>query len=112
MAWRNDFHFYSRTCDLCKKSIVSLYAPDEPAIVYCGKCWWSDAWDPTAYNQEFDFSRPFFEQFVELQKKVPVLALINDDGIGSVNCAYTNDFAFGRCGRLTFKFASRELPVA
>lgn len=96
MAWRNDFNFYSRTCDLCKKQIVSLYAPDKPFPVYCNKCWWSDAWDAKDYATDFDFSRPFFEQFVELQNRIPALALINDDGVGSVNCAYTNDFAFGR----------------
>ncbi|MBI4225432.1 MAG: hypothetical protein HY617_03820 [Candidatus Sungbacteria bacterium] len=96
MAWRNDFNFYSRTCDLCKKQIVSLYAPDKRFPVYCNKCWWSDQWDAKDYAADFNFSRPFFEQFVELQNRVPALALINDDGIGSVNCQYTHDFSFGR----------------
>ncbi|MEK7140502.1 MAG: hypothetical protein AAB815_01830 [Patescibacteria group bacterium] len=40
--------------------------------------------------------RTFFEQFKELTLKVPHLGLINDDGMGSVNCEYTQDFAFGK----------------
>lgn len=102
MAWRNDFNLYSRTCDFCKIAIVSLYASDRPFPVYCNACWWSDAWDAKQYARDFDFSRPFFEQFSELQNHVPALALINDDGIGSVNCAYTQDFAFGRNCYMTF----------
>ncbi|MBI3420580.1 MAG: hypothetical protein HY006_00790 [Candidatus Sungbacteria bacterium] len=96
MTWRNDFNLYSRICDLCKQATVSLYAADRPFPVYCNKCWWSDAWDAKRYGRDFDFSRPFFEQFTELQNEVPALALVNDNGVGSVNCAYTHDFAFGR----------------
>lgn len=96
LSWRNDFYFYSRTCDLCKKAIISLYSPDKPLAVYCVKCWWSDKWDPKEYAQDVNFSRPFFEQFQELQKRVPRPALVNDDGIASLNCEYTHDFSFGK----------------
>lgn len=96
LAWRNDLNLYSRTCGLCKKSIVSLYSTDKPFPVYCQRCWWSDQWNPKAYGRDFDFSRPFFEQFKELQNTVPALALINDDGIASENCEYTQDFSFGK----------------
>ncbi len=95
LAWRNEMTLYSRPCDFCGKSTVSIYSPDSGLTVYCIKCWWSDNWDPMRYGQEYDFSRPFFEQFRELQQKVPIIALANDDGIagGSVNCAYNQDFA-------------------
>lgn len=96
MAWRNDTNLYSRKCDLCGKNIVSLYSQDKPFPVYCNKCWWSDRWDAKEYGGDFDFSRPFFEQFKELQNKVPALALVNDNDIASVNCEYTHDFAFGK----------------
>ena len=45
---------------------------------------------------EYDATRNFFDQFKELHDKVPALALVNDDGIGSVNCEYTHDFAFSK----------------
>lgn len=96
LSWRNDMNLYSRKCDLCKRAIVSIYSTDKPFPVYCPKCWWSDKWDPKSYAQDYDFSKTFFEQFKELQGKVPALALVNDDGIASVNCEYTQDFAFSK----------------
>lgn len=96
LSWRNDMNLYSRSCDLCKKSIISIYSTDKPFPVYCVKCWWSDKWDPKQYAQDYDPSRIFFEQFKELQSKVPALAMVNDDGIASVGCEYTHDFAFGK----------------
>jgi len=96
LAWRNDITLYNRICDLCKKSVVTIYSPDSRIIVYCNKCWWGDNWDPKIYGQDYDFSRPFFEQFNELMLKVPHLALVNDNGIASVNCDYTQDFSFAK----------------
>ncbi len=94
LAWRNDSTLYSRACGLCDKNTISIYAPNGPMqIVYCQKCWWSDKWDPKEYGAEYDFSKTFFEQFAELQRRVPALAMTNDDGISSVNSEYTQDFA-------------------
>ncbi|HEV7702615.1 MAG TPA: hypothetical protein VGO63_04210 [Candidatus Paceibacterota bacterium] len=96
LAWRNDLALYNRSCDKCGKKIVSLYHPNKPLTVYCNTCWWGDGWDPKSYAKDVDFSRPFFEQFRELQDKVPLLALINDDGIGSVNSEYTQNVTFSK----------------
>ncbi len=96
MAWRNDITFYNRNCDLCGKLIISLYHKDKSLTVYCNKCWWSDKWDPKSYAQDLDFSRPFFEQFRKLQDKVPLPSLFNDDGIGSLNCEYTENVTFAK----------------
>ena len=49
--------------------------------------WWSDSWDSKEYWRDFDFSKPFFEQFYELYKQVPQLALNNQE---SENSQYTN----------------------
>ena len=96
LAWRNDLCFYNRECDLCNKKIISLYHSDKSLTIYCNKCWWSDRWDPKSYGQDIDFSRPFFGQFRELQDRVPLLALFNDDGVGSVNCEYTQNTTFSK----------------
>ena len=53
LAWRNDFIFYNRKCDLCKRNIISVYSPDNPQIIYCNKCWWSDKWDPKKLCSRF-----------------------------------------------------------
>lgn len=95
-TWRNDLTFYNRECDLCHRKIISLYSPDKPLTVYCGKCWWSDKWDPKSYGRDFDFSRPFFEQYRELQDVVPLIAMVNDDGVGSINCEYTQNVTFAK----------------
>jgi len=86
-AWRNERVLYRRDCDLCKKSTVTIYSPKSPYTVYCPSCWWSDNWDPMSYGAEYDFNRGFFEQFKELQLKVPRMGLLTKN---SVNSDYTN----------------------
>ena len=50
---------------------VSNFRPNSIHPVYCPRCWWSDKWDAVQYSQEYDSSRPFLEQFLELRAKVP-----------------------------------------
>ncbi|KKS04191.1 MAG: hypothetical protein UU58_C0009G0013 [Candidatus Nomurabacteria bacterium GW2011_GWA2_41_25] len=71
LTFRNERTFYKRPCDLCGVSTISRYDPSKGELSYCGECWWSDKWNPASYGQGYDFSRPFFEQFSELMKKVP-----------------------------------------
>jgi hypothetical protein len=87
IANRNEWNFYKRDCSLCKKSMVSIYNPAYPGPVYCQSCWWSDKWDPMDFGREVDFSRPFFEQFLEHRYQVPRVALANHE---SVNSEYSN----------------------
>ncbi len=70
-TWRNDRVLYKRDCDMCHKSVISVHPADVSFPVYCAPCWWSDKWDPADYAQDYDFSRPFFEQFKDLCDKVP-----------------------------------------
>ena len=86
-AVRNERFLYPDECDLCHKKMISAYSPDKPFKVYCTDCWHSDKWNAEDYSQDFDFSRPFFEQFAELQLAVPRinLAVMNAD-----NCEYSN----------------------
>ena len=95
-AWRNNMSLYNRKCDLCSKAVVSIYSPDSGIITYCNKCWWSDKWDPKSYGIDYDFSKSFFAQFSELMHRVPHMAIVNDDGIASVNCEYTHDWWFSK----------------
>ncbi|MCX6752308.1 MAG: hypothetical protein NTZ87_02295 [Candidatus Nomurabacteria bacterium] len=98
-AWRNERTLYRRNCDLCGKSTVTIYSPNKPFKVYCNSCWWGDGWDITSYGRDFDFSRPFFEQFSELQHEVPRMALLNKN---SVNSEYTNHSADNKNVYLSF----------
>ncbi len=98
-AWRNERTLYRRNCDLCHKSTVTIYSPNKPYKVYCNECWWGDGWDSASYGRDFDFSRPFFEQFAELQHVAPRMALLNKN---SVNSDYTNHSGNNRNVYLSF----------
>lgn len=74
-AFRNERKMYRRKCDLTGKNIISFHHPDKPYKVYDQAEWWSDKWNPMSYGREFDFSRPFFEQFRELQLAVPRISM-------------------------------------
>ena len=74
-AFRNERKLYRRRCDLTGKSIISFHHPDKDYTVYAHQEWWSDKWNALDYGCDFDFSRPFFEQFSELQKQVPRLSM-------------------------------------
>lgn len=86
-SWRNERVLYRRNCDLCSKSSVTIYSPNKPYKVYCPPCWWGDGWDAGVQGHDFDFTRPFFEQFYELQLQVPRIALLSKN---SINSDYTN----------------------
>lgn len=73
-SFRNDCNFYKRTCDLCKKVIISIYSSEKPFPVYCKECYLSDAFDPLAYGTPYDPSRSFFEQFGEMRTRIPRMA--------------------------------------
>lgn len=61
--------FNKRTCDLSGERIISIYPATTPFPVYKNAEWYSDKWQAPALA--YDPARPFFEQFRELQKKVP-----------------------------------------
>ena len=93
-AFRNEFRLYNRKCDLCAQSIVSMYHPKATYTVYCPDCWHSDKWDPFSYGKNYDFGRKFFDQFSELMRAVPKIAIYRSDVVKSVNSPYEN-FAGG-----------------
>jgi len=93
--WRNEMTLYSRRCDLCRKSIISMYHPTSPYTVYCQNCWDSDGWDPFSYGRDYNPTRPFFEQFLELLRAVPKTGTYATSDVGqNINSDYTN-FAGG-----------------
>ncbi|MBI5414957.1 hypothetical protein HZA38_05610 [Candidatus Peregrinibacteria bacterium] len=75
MTFRNERHLYYRTCDLSGKSIISYHHTNKGFPVYDHHEWWMDKWDGLEYGMDFDFSRTFFEQFLELQRMVPRISM-------------------------------------
>ncbi|MEK7529234.1 MAG: hypothetical protein AAB592_05700 [Patescibacteria group bacterium] len=74
-SFRNERRLFYRTCGLTGRRIVSNYSPESPYTIYSQEAWWSDEWNPFKYGRDIDFSRPFFEQFNELNKIVPQISL-------------------------------------
>src|SRR3989344_2769732 len=91
LAWRNERALYRRACDLCHQNIIAMYSPDKPFKVYCPSCFYSDKWDPASYGRDYDFSKPFFVQFQELQREIPHLALLQVNMVNSPWCNYELD---------------------
>ena len=90
MSWRNERTLYHRKCDLPVgrqvqpgKNIITMFAPDQPLVVYERDYWWSDKWDQNAAGRDYDFQKPFFQQFRELFEKAPLPNLANSNTINS-----------------------------
>jgi hypothetical protein len=87
LAFRNESALYHRKCDKTGKQIISMHRPDTPFPVYYYKEWISTDWDARDYGQDYDFNRPFFEQYQELVNKVPHQSLIFSN---NENCDFCN----------------------
>lgn len=92
-TWRGELHLFKRKSAFSGKDLITFYPPEAKCKVYSNEEWWSDHWDPLNYGKEFDFKRPFFEQFQELVETVPLLALscsANAENTEYINCASWN----------------------
>jgi len=81
LAWYNLMNLFHRNCDLCGEKFISTYPKEAPYVVYCHKCWWSDKWSFQDFGVDYNFSKPFFQQFDELMHKVPLLGITNSTTI-------------------------------
>src|SRR5262245_4502306 len=65
LFFRNERVLFRRTDDSTGKEMLSGIPPGK-LKAYPVEYWRSDAWDPLEYGKDYDFSRPFFEQYKEL----------------------------------------------
>lgn len=103
LSFYNRRKLYKRKCDSSGQAIVSMFSPDKRVTVYHKDIWYSDTWNALDYARDFDFSRPFFEQFAELLHSIPLpsRATVGE----SSNSDYTNDMAFLKDCYLSFDCA-------
>ncbi|MDO8649260.1 MAG: hypothetical protein Q7R81_05770 [Candidatus Peregrinibacteria bacterium] len=87
LIWRPELHLFQRKSDLSGQQMLSKYPPEAPCKVYSPEEWWSDSWNPLDYGRDYDFQRPFFDQFRDLLREVPLIALSVS---GNVNSDYIN----------------------
>ncbi|MFA6918180.1 MAG: hypothetical protein WC285_05130 [Candidatus Gracilibacteria bacterium] len=87
LAWRNERTLHRRKCSGSGRSIVCMYPENTPFPVYDHSYFFSDKWNGLAFGREFDFNRPFFEQFSELFQVVP---RILNYSVSNENAEYGN----------------------
>src|SRR3989344_3830979 len=71
LSFRNERTLYKRTCSKSGKQVISIYPENTLFPVYDQHIWWGDEWDAIDYAQDYDPSRSFFDQLLELKNKVP-----------------------------------------
>ncbi len=92
LLFRNNRVLYKRECVLCHEPVLTIYHKSRPYTIYCRDCWLSDKWNPIDYGKDYDFSKPFFDQFKVLMEAVPRVNLYRDNFILSDYCNYGLDF--------------------
>jgi len=101
MTWRNERTLYHRKCNATGKDIITMFAPDQSLVVYDRDYWWSDKWDQLASGRDYDFSKPFFQQYKELFEKSPLPNLANsntrDSEYGNHNADMKNCYLTYAC---------------
>lgn len=102
----NERVLYYRTCDKTNKQIMSMFPKEAPFPVYDVDVWYGDSWDAHEYEQEYDFSKPFFEQFKELQNKVPRMALVRQGK--AINSEYCHRVDGPKNSYMTFRATEPE----
>ena len=88
MMWRNLRSLYKRNCNICEKSIISLYSGVDNAPVLCNSCWNSDKWDQHQNGKDYNFDKEFFVQLKELWNINPRLYSVKVGNL--INSEYTN----------------------
>ncbi len=90
---------------LSGKTIITVIPESAPFPIYERSEFVSDAWDPLTYGKDYNASRPFIEQLVELQSKVPHP---HQCGVKNLNCDWTDDVWESKDAYLTRSAANVE----
>lgn len=72
LAFRNRSDLYHSKCALTNKAILSAIPPEFNLKATDIDVWNSDSWNPLDFGKNYDFKKPFFEQFRELLSIVPL----------------------------------------
>ena len=93
IVFRNERKLFRNVNARTGEKILTIYPPESGIVVYTDEDFRSDVWDPLDYGVEYNFSKTFFEQFLELMKRVPrparnyyVDTMVNSDY--SANCGW------------------------
>jgi hypothetical protein len=88
LSFHNSYNLFRVASAFSGKSIVSQYPSNAPYPIFEHQVWFGGEWDALEYGAPYDGSRGFFDQFKELQNKVPRPSLDVDNT--NVESEYTN----------------------
>lgn len=91
LSFRNENKLFRRKSDLTGKEIISVFRQNSPFKIFSSEEWWGDAFDPMAFGQDYDYNKNFFDQFYELQLKIPRPPLINNKADNSEYCNFADN---------------------
>jgi len=80
--------FRKSVSDLSGESLITVIPENSRYPIYKSHEWWGDSWDAMNFGQDYDPSRPFFDQLKELQEKVPRPHQV---GKNNTNCDWCDD---------------------
>lgn len=80
--------FRKGTSALSGESLITVLPNNPRYPIYKSHEWWGDDWDPMSFGQDYERSRPFFEQLKELQEKVPHPHQVGEN---NTNCDWCDD---------------------
>src|SRR3989344_3877802 len=90
MSWRNGWHLFKKKEARTGEEILSLYPAESPVKIFDRDYWWSDGWNSMDYGRDYDFSRPFFEQFADFFHSIPLPA---HSSLNLTNCRFCTNAA-------------------
>ncbi len=86
-TFRNERKLFKAKDVFTDQNIFSLYPDEAGNNSTTEKEWFSDNFDAMEYAREYDFRKPFFEQFFEFKKEVPNFSLRVEFMVNSPYCA-------------------------
>lgn len=105
MMFRNLKTLYKRKVEGVEKEVFAMIAPESSLKVVDEKLFWQNEIDGTKYGKNYDFSKPFFEQFKELMLEVP---FPHKWSLSCVNSEYCNNVVEMKNSYLVFNSGSSE----
>ena len=106
LCWRNVRSLYKRNCELCSKTLFSMY-DDDGAPVMCVECWTGDNWDIYINQRDIDWDRDLFSQIFEILKIQPRIYQYRVGG-NVINSDYANSIANSKNIYLAFSLLDSE----
>jgi len=97
--FRNEGMLFRRTDGHNGKEIFSGISPEANVTTYNNDFWFGDNWDPMKFGQEYNFNKPFFEQFKELLARAPIPAR---SAYNMINSDYCNEASHNKNCYLCF----------